>query len=292
MRRGGSDVRWIEGISEAIRYIEENITEELDMKDIAKRAFVSPFYFQKGFAMLCGFSVGEYIRQRRLALAGSELVSTDKKIIDIALKYGYDSPDSFTKAFTRFHGVTPTAVRKDGAMVKSFAPLKIKFRLEGGYLMDYKIVEKDQFTVIGVSRMFRHDTAKDEIPQFWTEHFQTGKGSIICGMYGICLDEGADPDKFEYLIADNYDPSAEVPEGFVTKTIPKHTWAVFACRGAMPKALQDMHSKIYSEWLPNCKDYDIAASYNIEMYTAACDYPKGTQDENYYSEIWIPVKKK
>ncbi len=118
---------WIEGIGEAINYIEENITEEIPIENIAKKAFVSTFYFQKGFAMLCGLTVGEYIRQRRLTLAGSELVSTDEKIIDIALKYGYSSPDSFTKAFTRFHGVTPTAVRKDGAMIKSFALLKIKF---------------------------------------------------------------------------------------------------------------------------------------------------------------------
>lgn len=105
-------MEWIEGISEATNYIEDNIAEELTIVNIAKRAFVSPFYFQKGFAMLCGFTVGDYIRRRRLTLAGSELVSTDEKIIDIALKYGYDSPDSFTKAFTRFHGVTPTAFGK------------------------------------------------------------------------------------------------------------------------------------------------------------------------------------
>ncbi len=283
---------WIEGIGEAISYIEENITAELTIEAIAKQAFVSPFYFQKGFAMLCGFTVGEYIRQRRLTLAGSELVSTDEKIIDIALKYGYDSPDSFTKAFTRFHNVTPTAVRKDGAMIKSFAPLKIEFTLEGGYLMDYKIVEKDSFTVIGASRMFKYETAKSEIPQFWTEHYQAGKGRIVCGMYGVCLDENTGSDEFEYLIADNYDPSAEVPDGFVTKTIPKHTWAVFACKGAMPTALQDVNHKIFSEWLPNCRDYEIAAGYNIEMYTSIADYPQGNQDENYYSEIWIPVKKK
>ena len=90
---------WVERIGEVINYIEENITEEIAIDNIAKKAYMSPFYFQKGFAMLCGFTLGEYIRQRRLTLAGSELVSTDKKIIDIALKYGYDSPDSFTKAF-------------------------------------------------------------------------------------------------------------------------------------------------------------------------------------------------
>ena len=99
-------------------------------------------------------------------------------------------------------------------------------------------------------------------------------------------------DEFEYLIADNYTTSSEIPDGFVTKVIPKHSWAVFACKGAMPTSLQNTNQKIFSEWLPNCKDYEIAAGYNIEMYTNVADYPKGNQDENYYSEIWIPVQKK
>lgn len=283
---------WIEGVGEAISYIEENITEELTIENIAKRALVSTFYFQKGFTMLCGFTVGEYIRQRRLTLAGSELVSTDEKIIDIAMKYGYDSPDSFTKAFTRFHGVTPTAVRKDGAMIKAFASLKIVFSLEGGYIMDYKIVEKDSFTVMGVSKRFKYDSAAAEIPQFWAKHYQAGNGKFVCGMYGVCIDESMGTDDFEYLIADNYNPSMEIPEGFVTKIIPEYTWAVFACKGAMPDSIQDVNKKIFSEWLPNCKDYEIAAGYSIEMYNNPVDYPQGTKDENYYSEIWIPVKKK
>lgn len=283
---------WVESIGDSIDYIEANITEELTIEQIAKQAVVSPFYFQKGFAMLCGLTVGEYIRQRRLALAGSELVSSDAKIIDLALKYGYDSPDSFTKAFTRFHGVTPTAVRRDGAMVKSFAALKIKVLLEGGYTMDYKIVEKDAFVVMGLSRMFAYECSTKDIPQFWTEHYQTGNGSKVCGMYGVCIDEGTQADEFEYLIADNYDPSAEIPEGCVTKMIPKHTWAVFACKGPMPNSLQEVNKKIFSEWLPNCKEYEIAANCNIERYSALAQYPKGTQDENYYSEIWIPVKRK
>ena len=103
---------WVEDISKAVSYIEENMTGELAIDKIAEQTLLSPFYFQKGFAILCGFTVGEYIRRRRLTLAGSELVSTNTKIIDIALKYGYDSPDSFTKAFTRFHGVTPNCCKK------------------------------------------------------------------------------------------------------------------------------------------------------------------------------------
>ncbi len=134
-------MEWMRIIGDAVQYIEAHITEELTTDDIANAVCISPFYFQRGFAMLCGTTVGEYIRCRRLALAGNALATTNARVIDIALRYGYDSPDSFTKAFTRFHGVTPTAVRQ-GALLKSFAPLKIKFSLEGGYLMDYKIKKR------------------------------------------------------------------------------------------------------------------------------------------------------
>ena len=283
---------WMESISRAIGYIEGRLTEEISIDDIADQIHISPFYFQKGFSLLCGYTVAEYIRKRRLALAGSELVSTDAKVIDVALKYGYDSPDSFTKAFTRFHGITPSMVRKDGAVLKSFAPLKINLSLEGGYLMDYKITQKDSFTVIGTARMFLYENAQQEIPKFWNEHYAAGNGKVVCGMYGICYDENRQGDEFEYLIADNYNPSREVPEGFFTKVIPAHTWAVFPSKGPMPKALQDVNNKIFSEWLPNCKEYEIAAGYNIELYEDPTNYPKGTQDEDYYSEVWIPVKKK
>ena len=284
-------MEWTECISKAIGYIEDNITEELTIENIAKQAMVSPFYFQKGFAMLCGFTVGEYIRCRRLALAGSELVATDKKIIDIALDYDYDSPDSFTKAFTRFHGATPTSVRKGEAMIKSFASLKIKLTLEGGYTMDYKIVKKDQFTIIGVSKVFKYDEAETEVPKLWEEYYQTGKSDIVCSVYGVNIDESMSGNEFEYLIADNYNPIKEITEGFVTRIIPKQTWAVFACIGAMPQSIQDINKKIFSEWLPNCKDYEIAAGYNIEMYGNPAEYQKGVQDEKYYCEVWIPVKK-
>ena len=182
-------MEWSERISKAINYMESHITEELTIADIAEHAVISPYYFQKGFSMLCGFTVGEYIKKRRLTLAGSELVSTDKKIIDIALEYGYDSPDSFTKAFLRFHGATPTAIRKGEAMIKSFAPLKIKLILIGGYTMDYKIVKKAPFTVIGVSAVFKYETADHEIPQFWLEFNRSGKTALIDSMYGISIDK-------------------------------------------------------------------------------------------------------
>lgn len=283
---------WMQSVGNALQYIEDHITEEISIDRIAKHVNISSFYFQKGFAMLCGFTIAEYVRNRRLALAGNDLATGDEKVIDIALKYGYDSPDSFTKAFTRFHGVTPSQVRKGQIMLKSFAPLKIKIVLEGGYLMDYKIVKKAEFTVIANSKVFSYEGAKEVIPQFWQEHYKEGKGQTVMGMYGINIDEEMGNNTFDYLIADPYNPVQEVPEGFITKTIPEFTWAVFPCKGAMPNALQDVNTKIFSEWLPALKEYEFAAGYCVEYYDDPTNYPKGTMDENYYCEIWIPVKQK
>lgn len=170
--------------------------------------------------------------------------------------------------------------------------MKIKLTLEGGYTMDYKIEKKEAFTIIGVSKTLKYDEAATEVPKLWTEYYQTGKSGQVSSVYGVSIDENMDGSQFEYLIADNYNPLKEIPEGFVTRTIPAYTWAVFACRGSASHSLPDVHNKIFSEWLPNCKDYEIAAGYNIEMYNDPADYPNGTQDENYYCEIWIPVRQK
>lgn len=278
---------WTEGIQRAIEYMEDNLTEELSVKDIAAQAYVSEFHFQKIFGVLCGFTVGEYIRNRRLTLAAEELSSSaEAKVIDVALKYGYDSPDSFFRAFTKLHGITPTAAKEKGASLRHFAPLRIKLTLEGGTMLEYRIVEKSAFTVMGRTRSFNMETSYEEIPKFWDEHYSTGGGETVCGMFGVCLD--GDGKNFEYMIADNYLPWNEVPEGYTTKVIPEGTWAVFPCRGALPKALQDVNTKIWSEWLPNCKEYKLAGNYNLEVYLTM---PEPEHPENTYSEIWVPVEK-
>ena len=158
--------------------------------------------------------------------------------------------------------------------------------------MDYKIIKKDAFTVIANAKTFPYEGAKEVVPQFWQEHFQTGMGQYICGEYGINIDLEMGQENFEYLIADPYNPQKDVPEGLVTRTIPAFDWAVFPCKGAMPNALQDVNTKIYTEWLPALKEYEFAAGYCVEYYDDPTNYEKGTQDENYYCEIWIPVKKK
>lgn len=274
-----------DGIQNAIQYIEDNLTEKLNIDDIAAKAYVSSFHFQRIFSALCGFTVGEYIRCRRLTAAAQELSGSDAKVIDIALKYGYESHDSFTRAFTKFHGVSPSAAREKGAHLRSFAPLRIKLTLEGGTIMEYKIVEKAAFTVVGRSRRFQFETSYQEIPKFWDEHMSSPEVEKIMGMYGLCIDTGEKD--FEYYIADNYIPQKDIPEGCVTRTIPAGTWAIFPCKGPMVETLQSTNTRIWNEWIPNCKEYKLAGNYNIEAYFT----PKGDDPKDDYCEIWVPVEK-
>ena len=284
-------MNWVKIIEDAIEYIEGNITEELTVGRIAEEVNTSAFYFQRGFSMLCGYTVGEYVRMRRLSLAGEELLSSDVKVIDLAVKYGYDSPDSFTKAFTRFHGSTPTDVRRGGAMLKSFAPLHIKLTLDGGSTMEYRIEKKPAFTVMGVSKNFSYENANAEIPQFWNEVFMQAAERPVLGMYGVCFDEEMAGNEFRYMIADDYVKEQAEAKKLDVHEIKEHTWAVFPCRGAMPLPLQEVNRKIFSEWLP-ASNYEIAEGYNIEYYSNPEDFTNGMQDAEYYAEVWIPVKEK
>ncbi len=273
----------MEGIKNALAYIESHLTEKIEIREIAKRAYLSPFYFQRIFAALCGTSVGEYIRNRRLTLAGEELASSDAKVIDIAAKYGYESPDSFSRAFQRFHGISPSAARKTGARLISYAPVKIKLKLEGGSMMEYRIVEKPQFTVIGVSRKFHPETSYQEIPEYWTEVMGIPDFPLM-GIYGICMDTDEADGEFDYWIADNYIPWQEIPAQCKSMVIPAGTWVVFPCK---LKTLQDTNTRMWQEWLPNCREYKLSGNYNLEVYGPPCEEDRGES----YVELWLPVEK-
>ena len=277
----GSEImnKLTQGLQNAILYIEDNLCDELEISKIAARAYLSPFYFQKVFSATCGMTVGEYIRYRRLSCAAEELSSSFVKVIDVALKYGYDSPDSFSRAFAKFHGITPSVAKEKGAQLKCLAPLVINLDLKGGMVMDYKIAEKAAFTVVGKCRKFNAETSYQDIPEFWGEHYASGGGELIRGMFGVCLD--GDGKEFEYLIADLYFPWNKIPDGCNTKVIPEGTWAVFSYQGECPEALQTLNTKIWTEWLPSTKEYELAGNYNLEFYISETE-----------GEIWVPVKKK
>lgn len=272
---------WAEGIQRAISHIENHITDDLDISAIAAQAYSSAFHFQRIFSVLCGMTVGEYIRSRRLSLAAQELTSTDEKVIDVALKYGYDSPDSFARAFQKFHGITPSQARQPGAHLKAFAPMRIKLTMEGGTMMDYRIEEKHPFTVVGVTRSFNSETSYSEIPKFWDEYLARGANRSVCGMYGLCLD--SDGKDFEYMIADNYLPCKPVPEDCAVRAIPGGTWAIFPCTLA---TLQDTNTRMWSEWVPSASGYRLNGNYNIEFYTPPAENPMDS-----YCELWLPVEK-
>ena len=145
---------WVMGMQRAINYVEDHITEDLDYDVIARQSYSTSYHFQRVFGLLCGYTLGEYIRSRRLTLAGGELAAGDAKVIDVALKYGYDNPDSFARAFTRFHGVTPSQARREGVKLNSFSRLSLKLSLEGGSIMEYRIEEKQELRLTGFKRRF------------------------------------------------------------------------------------------------------------------------------------------
>ena len=169
-------MNWIQGIQRAIDYVEANITEEIDFEEVAKQAYSSSFHFQRVFGILCGFSLGDYIRMRRLSLAGEELSKGNAKIIDIAMKYGYDTPESFSRAFTRFHGIAPSEAKHSGK-VRIFTPLSVKLTLTGGSKMDYRIEKRDAFQVVCKRKRVdkpQSANATPDITAMWQEYGATG----------------------------------------------------------------------------------------------------------------------
>ena len=288
---------WITGISKAIDYIEEHITEPTDYARAAKEACSSPFNFQRVFALLCGYTLGDYVRMRRLTLAGEELLSTDAKVIDVALKYGYDSPESFSRAFTRFHGVSPSAVRK-GAAIRSFSRICFKLILTGGSIMEYRIEKKQAAKIICRRREFTKpgdDYTNKEIPEFWNECGRDGSIQKLCGyikdsaqfkgLLGVCFSTEMTDSGFPYGIGAEYDGESD-PQDFEIVEIPAYTYAVFTVRGRMPDAFRETYRKICTEFFPQ-SGYEYGNGVEIEVYPSA-----DVQNPDYTCEIWIAVKPK
>ncbi len=289
---------WIQGIQRAIDYVEENITEEIDFEEAAKRAYSSPFHFQRVFGILCGLSLGDYIRMRKLSLAGEELSGGNAKIIDIALKYGYDTPESFSRAFTRFHGITPSEAKHSGN-VKIFTPLSVKLTLTGGSKMDYRIEKRKAFQIVCKrKRVGKPQSANvsQDISAMWKEYSEDGTmGRLIAcmpenptmnGLLGICFSSELDAKQFPYGIGVEYD-GRKVDDDLEIITIPENAYAVFTSKGKMPDAFIDTYHRIVTEFFPQSAQYEYAENVEFEVYSSA-----DTSDPNYKCEIWIAVNEK
>lgn len=289
---------WIQGIQRAIDYTEENITGEIDYEEAAKRAYSSSFHFQRVFGILCGISLGDYIRMRRLSLAGEELSKGNAKIIDVALKYGYDTPESFSRAFTRFHGITPKEA-KHGGKVKIFTPLSVKLTLTGGNKMDYRIEKRDAFKVVCKRKKVgkpQSANATADITDMWQEFGKDGtldklisllpSNPVMKGLLGICFSYELNAKQFPYGIGVEYD-GRETDGDLEIVTIPANTYAVFTSKGKMPDAFIETYNKIVTEFFPQSSQYEYAESVEFEVYSSA-----DPSDPNYQCEIWIAVKEK
>ncbi len=290
---------WVSGIQKAIDYIEDNLTDDLDYGKIAEKAYSSSFQFQRVFGILCGMTLGEYIRARRLTFAGSELSCTDVRVIDVALKYGYDSPESFTRAFVKFHGITPSEAKKDGGTLKSFSPFSVKLVLDGDNTMDYRIEKKGAFKLIAKKKKVscKEEMATREISDFWQQCGADGTIEALCkyvrqdNMFGNCIvgasfgRDAADAD-FPYGIGTPYNGLPVTDDRFTVEEIPAHTYVVFKCVGRMPEAFQKLYKEICSEFFP-ASEYQPCGGTDFEAYPSA-----DVADPGYTCEIWISAEKK
>ncbi|WP_066298820.1 AraC family transcriptional regulator [Bacillus sp. FJAT-29937] len=286
---------WIESIQKAIDYMEDHLHEDITIDEIAKQANASAFHFQRTFTILTDISVGEYLRRRRLTLAAQDLSRTNCKIIDLAYKYGYDTPEAFTKAFRRQHGVSPTEARKYMGKLKFYERLIIQVILKGAEPMKYNVLERDGFQVVGIKREFSIVNGENllGIPKLWDEVLNDGtcekvarlNNGQIKGVLGVCADKIGDGPSgaIDYWVAAEYDGNAA--EGFLTLDIPAAKWVVFEVHGPMPEAMQKTWKKIYSEWFPTSGYEHAEGVPQLEVYP-----DDDASSSDYYSEIWIPVK--
>lgn len=286
-------MRWIEELQYEIDYMEKHLMDNISYEEVARKMHVSKYYFLRTFSMVTGITPSEYLKNRRLSLAGQEIMNTKEKIIDIALKYGYDSPESFNRAFVRFHGVAPSVARKTHATLKLFNPLILKIKVEGGFAMEYRIVERECFEVLVKAREFDNESALDnegrDIPSFWQRCHEDGSVKFLKSiaadddMYGVCAPISDESDCFEYGIGVIPKEGVVIPEGYKIKRIEPTKWAVFTCRGNNGDCISEVWDKIVTEFLP-CSGYTRLDDVDFEVY------PWSGAEEGVFCEIWLPLK--
>lgn len=281
---------WLERMRLALDRMERMLEEPLDMGEIAKTAYTSPYHFQRMFHMLTGMTVAEYIRKRKLTLAAQELALTSAKVLDVALRFGYESPESFAKAFRKVHGISPSEARRPGAELKAHPRISFHLSLKGDQEMDYRMVKREAFDVIGKSIQVSMENGENNrrIPAFWGECHADGTLAALAEigpgreLLGICSMPPGE-ELLTYLVAVESDPGAAVPEGYVTWTVPAAAWAVLPSVGPVTPAIQKVWARIYSEWFPST-EYEHAEAPELEVYPAG-----DTNAEDYRCEVWIPV---
>ena len=289
---------WLDRMNSAMDYIEENLATEISYDEIAKRALCGSGHFQRMFPFITGVTLSDYIRRRRLTLAAFDLQEADAKVIDVALKYGYDSPEAFSRAFRGLHGVMPSALKKYGASVylKAFPRITFTISIRGETEMNYRIEKKEAFEMCGFSVEISTINGENflTIPKFWEESMTNGAIDGLRKALGIAADvcvHGAmynfREDAFTYMICHDAPKNGAI-KGYEKLCVGEYTWAIFEtdehAESEISPKIQSLWKRIYPEWFPN-SGYEHACGPEFEMY-----FHKG--GGRYVSQVWIPVRKK
>nr|WP_232243089.1 AraC family transcriptional regulator [Paenibacillus sp. GSMTC-2017] len=280
-------------LSNAIEHMEKQMEERLNIEELSRIACMSTFHFQRMFHMLTGLTVAEYVRKRKLTLAAQELASTSIKVIDVALKYGYDTPESFSKAFRKIHGLSPSEARSEGVSLKAFPRISFQISLKGDKEMDYRIEEKESFTVVGKTLQTHCKNGENlrEIPLFWQQSNQDGTVDELISLaeddktLGICLDMNFETEQFSYMIASRA-KAGTTSSTYTVREIPALTWAIFTNIGPVPTTLQKTIARVYQEWFP-ATGFEHSGGPDMEVYDAG-----NIMADDYKTEIWVPIIKK
>ncbi|QJC51526.1 helix-turn-helix domain-containing protein [Paenibacillus albicereus] len=270
--------------------------EEVDLARTARIALCSEHHFKRMFSYLSGVPLAEYIRRRRLTLAGEELLERDVKVIDVALKYGYTSPDAFARAFQAQHGATPSGARAAGIQLKAYPRMTFHLSLRGGMEMKVRIVERGAFRIVGLGRRvpIQFDGVNPAIQSMWESLTPAGMAELKALADGeptglVSASTNFSEERMEekgeldhHIGAATTRPA---PAGWDALEVAASTWAVFEAVGAFPVALQNVWGRIYAEWFPS-SGYELVPGPEL-LWNESAD----TSKPDFRSEIWIPVRR-
>ncbi|THF81675.1 AraC family transcriptional regulator [Cohnella fermenti] len=281
-------------MNDAMTYIEENLAGEIDYAEAARRALCSEYHFKRMFSFLAGVPLSEYVRRRRLTLAAFELQGGGARVIDAAVKYGYESPDSFARAFLHLHGIKPSEAREGRGSLKAYPPMTFRLSIQGGHEMKYRVTEKGPFRIVGLHRRVPivFEGVNPEIAAMWAsldeETIALLKSLSNDEPQGLLsasanFGEGRMEERGQldhYIGAATTNPA---PAHLASLEVAASTWAVFEAVGSFPQTLQNVWGRIYSEWFP-LSAYELAPGPELLWNES-----KLTSSPTFRSEIWIPV---
>lgn len=284
----------IANLNAAISYIEENLCAEFDIDEAAKKVFLSKDSFLRFFSYITGMTLNEYMRRRKLTLAARDVAESDKFIVDIAIKYGYDSAAAFSRAFSRQHGLTPSEFRKTGGSLKIYPPASFHITVKGAKEMDFRIVELSEMKVYGISREYIgqvYKTREELRHTMWSEECDDVPGKLCDGRWNQLGNNSYDGEWFGIWDNGRYMIARESKrDGLEEYIVPAGKYAAFRTErgGAAWEVLPKLVELIYESWLPD-SGYVLKSDMMLEILHLWTDHDKRKRDR--YYEILVPVEK-